>query len=254
MRSLRESLTCVGLVIGLSVASLASPALAQTLDPAPAESPALSRLFKTTLADFRRLPSNETLRWLVMGGSASSAGHILDWDISNSFSGTHRVDGFFRPGRTIGGARAQIAGAITTYVVGRIGRQPRIARLGSDLVRAQLVTQTLTAGIKLSARRTRPDGGEYSFPSGHSSVTFATAPVVQRHFGWKGGIPAYALASYVAASRVQTRRHFTSDVAFGAAIGIVAGRTVTVGRGNARFTASPDVSPQKAGVSFTLVN
>jgi hypothetical protein len=49
------------------------------------------------------------------------------------------------------------------------------------------------------------------------------------------------------------KRHFPSDVAFGAALGIVSGRTVTVGRGKARFAASPVVSSQKAGVSFTLL-
>jgi membrane-associated phospholipid phosphatase len=212
------------------------------------------RLFKATIADFRRLPSDETFRCLVIGGSAATAGHVLDWDISNSFSAAHRVDGFFRPGATIGGARAQIAGAITTYMVGRLVRQPRIATLGADLVRAQIVTQALTASIKVSARRTRPDGHEYSFPSGHSSVTFATATVVQRHFGWKAGAPAYAVAGYVAASRVQMRRHFASDVAFGAALGILAGRTVTIGRGKARLAASPDVSLRRAGVSFTLAN
>jgi len=85
-------------------------------------------------------------------------------------------------------------------------------------------------------------------------VTFGTATVLQRNFGWKAGVPAYALASYVAASRVQMKRHFLSDVAFGAAIGIVAGRTVTVGRGLARFAVAPTVSSNQAGISLVLVD
>ena len=93
---------------------------------------------------------------------------------------------------------------------------------------------------------------EFSFPSGHSSVTFATATVLQRNFGWKAGVPAYALASYVAASRVQMKRHFFSDVAFGAAIGIVAGRTVTVGRGRARFGSHPRCRPDQAACLVLL--
>ena len=44
--------------------------------------------------------------------------------------------------------------------------------------------------------------------------------------------PAYAVAAYVGASRVQAGKHFTSDVVFGAALGIVAGRTVTLGNAN----------------------
>ena len=123
----------------------------------------------------------------------------------------------FEPGATVGGAKAQFAGALATYTIGRVTGNRRTASVGSELIRAQLMTQTLTAGIKLAARRHRPDGDEFSFPSGHSSVTFATATVLQRNFGWKAGVPAYALASYVAASRVQMKRHFLSDVAFGAA-------------------------------------
>jgi membrane-associated phospholipid phosphatase len=57
----------------------------------------------------------------------------------------------------------------------------------------------------------------------------------------------------VAASRIQTQRHYLSDVAFGAAIGIVAGRTVTIGHGNARFAVSPAAAPGGAGVNFTWV-
>jgi membrane-associated phospholipid phosphatase len=61
------------------------------------------------------------------------------------------------------------------------------------------------------------------------------------------------MASWVAASRVQVKRHYLSDVAFGAALGIVAGRTVTIGRGETRFAVAPAVAPGGAGVNFTWV-
>ena len=32
-----------------------------------------------------------------------------------------------------------------------------------------------------------------SFPSGHASTSFATAMVLQEHFGWKVGLPAFAV-------------------------------------------------------------
>ena len=64
-------------------------------------------------------------------------------------------------------------------------------------------------------------------------------------------MPAYSLAAYVAASRLQENRHFASDVIFGAAVGIVAGRTVTVGRGAARFTVAPMALSGGGGVTFT---
>jgi hypothetical protein len=111
-----------------------------------------------------------------------------------------------------------------------------------------LITQGLTQAVKMSVNRTRPDGAEL-IPSGHTSTTFASATVLQRRFGWKAGLPAYGFATYVAASRVQVKRHFLSDVAFGAALGIVVGRSVTIGRGDARFV-EPMAAPGGAGVQL----
>jgi membrane-associated phospholipid phosphatase len=107
--------------------------------------------------------------------------------------------------------------------------------------------------VKVAVQRTRPDGTSYSFPSGHAASSFASATVLQQHFGWKAGIPAYAVASYVAASRIQDNRHYLSDVVFGATIGLVAGRTVTIGRGDAKFAVTPLAAPGGAGVGLTLV-
>ncbi len=59
------------------------------------------------------------------------------------------------------------------------------------------------------------------------------------------------MATYVAASRVQGKRHFLSDVAFGAALGIVAGRTVTFGHGDGRFAMAPAAVAGGGAVSFT---
>jgi membrane-associated phospholipid phosphatase len=250
MSSIRASIAWVATVSCLCVNA---PAFAQVQAPEPPKTSSFAGMFKTTIDDFRRLPSKDTLTWLSIGGAIAAAGQPKDRDVSNGFSAAP-MRGMFEPGATIGGARAQFAGALATYTVGRVTGNRRVASVGTDLIRAQVLAQTLTAGIKLSARRHRPDGDEFSFPSGHSSVTFATATVLQRNFGWRAGIPAYALASYVAASRVQMKRHFFSDVAFGAAIGIVSGRTVTVGRGSARFAVTPTVSPNQAGVSFVLLD
>ena len=115
------------------------------------------------------------------------------------------------------------------------------------------MSQALTAAIKVSVQRDRPDGTEYSFPSGHTSVTFASATVLQRHFGPKVGIPAYGLATFVAASRINEKRHFLSDVAFGAAIGILSGRTVTIGSGDKRFAVTPMAAPNGVGVSLNWI-
>jgi membrane-associated phospholipid phosphatase len=171
--------------------------------------------------------------------------------MTKTLAGSPAAKGFFAPGEMIGGARFQLAGALATYGVGRLIGHSRVAEVGSDLVRANILAQAMTSSIKLSVRRGRPDGTQFSFPSGHASVSFAAATVLQRHFGWTAGVPAYAAASYVAASRIQESRHFLSDVAFGAVVGIVAGRTVTIGHGDHRFAVEPMV-PNGGGVGIAF--
>lgn len=245
-------------------AVLPSEISAQTLAPVhvapPSETPAstdfspsLGRLFSDTLTDFRHLPSLDSTVILGMGGLAAMVGHPADLRVSNSLSSSSSAKSVFGAGQTIGAATTQLAGAFATYSIGRMTGNAKVATIGADLVRAQFVSQAMTQAIKFSVGRTRPDGTTLSFPSGHSASAFATAAVLQRHLGWKAGIPAYGVAAYVAASRIQVQRHYLSDVAFGAAIGMIAGRTVTIGRGDARFAVSPAAAAGGAGVNFTWV-
>jgi membrane-associated phospholipid phosphatase len=121
-----------------------------------------------------------------------------------------------------------LAVSTTVYVVGRSTDQPRVSHLGMDLLRALAISEALVEGLKYTTRRERPDGsGKTSFPSGHAADTFAFATALERHLGWKYAVPAYLFAGYVAMSRLPSNRHWTSDVVFGSAVGIIAGRTVT---------------------------
>ena len=163
------------------------------------------------------------------------------------------LDQLFEPGEQLGGALVQVGGALATYGVGRFLRRDGISELGRDLVRAQLLTQGITQLVKHSVRRMRPDGSNRSsFPSGHASGTFATATVLQRRYGWKVGGPAYGVASYVAMSRLSENRHFLSDLVFGAAIGLVAGRTVTLSRSSTGLEIVPMAGPGGAGVQVSV--
>ena len=97
-----------------------------------------------------------------------------------------------------------------------------------DLIQSIAMAEALTQAVKYMTRRERPDlSGRNSFPSGHAADTFAFATAVERHLGWRYAVPAYTFASYVAISRLPANRHWLSDTVFGAALGIIAGRTVT---------------------------
>lgn len=86
------------------------------------------------------------------------------------------------------------------------------------------VSTGVTTLIKVGANRTRPNGGSGSMPSGHTQAAFVGATLLERNFGELAAIPAYALATLVAYSRIEAGRHFPSDVLVGAAIGILSTR------------------------------
>lgn len=78
----------------------------------------------------------------------------------------------------------------------------------------------LTHGLKRLINKERPDGGKYSFPSGHTSAAFTGAAFFQIRHGWKIGAPLYALAVYTGWTRVHANRHDWWDILGGAAVGI----------------------------------
>ena len=87
---------------------------------------------------------------------------------------------------------------------------------------SMLLSQGVTLGLKNSVHELRPNHHDFlSFPSGHSSTTFTAAEFLWKRYGWEYGIPAMALASFTAYSRVESRNHYFKDVAAGAALGIV---------------------------------
>jgi membrane-associated phospholipid phosphatase len=204
--------------------------LQPTDDRAEDEVPSFGQIVTGTLRGFRQMPALGNLELLGAGGGAALATHAADTETSRALAGSGALHTSFKAGSFLGGTPFELGAAFAAYGIGRALHHNRIARAGADLVQAQLIAESLTIGIKQVARRARPAGSGYSFPSGHTAASFASAAVLQRHFGWKIGIPAYLVAAYVGTSRIQDRRHYLSDVAFGAALGTVAGRTVTLNR------------------------
>lgn len=81
-------------------------------------------------------------------------------------------------------------------------------------------TLGITYLLKYTVKKERPDFSDnHSFPSAHTSIMFANAAFVQRRYGWKWGIPAFTLATYVGWARTYAKKHDWWDVLAGAAIG-----------------------------------
>ncbi len=81
------------------------------------------------------------------------------------------------------------------------------------------LTLGVTQGLKYAVNERRPNGGNHSFPSGHTSISFASAGYIHQRYGWQTGLPFEVLAAVVGYSRVKTRDHHWYDVVAGAAIG-----------------------------------
>ena len=213
--------------------------------------PGFTEPFRQFPNDLRRFFSSDTFKVVGIGGVAALAATRVDGQTVLEAREHLQPAGRFSTGNVGGGFFVQTGAAVATLAIGKALGESRLAYLGSDLVRAQLVSQTLVQGLKFTTGRSRPDGSNaQSFPSGHTASAAATASVLQRHFGWKAGVPAYGFAAYVAASRMSADKHHLSDVLMGAAIGVAAGRTVTVALAGEKFDLG--VAPTVGGAAITF--
>jgi membrane-associated phospholipid phosphatase len=217
------------LVPDVVVASGDAAAVDQPAGPIPTPEHTGFKAFALDLfEDVKHLPATENLWWAAGGGAGALAVHPADKHVTPYFVNAPWAHGVFVFGAYLGDTPELLAISGTVYFVGRWQGNKKVSHLGMDLIQALAVSNALVQPLKFATRRERPDNsGATSFPSGHASDTFAVATALERHLGWKGAVPGYMFASYVAISRLHDNRHFLSDVVFGSTVGIISGRTVT---------------------------
>ncbi len=124
------------------------------------------------------------------------------------------------------------ASPIALLATGYIKKDKRLQHYGWEAVGSLAVNTVITEGLKYSINRNRPYvtyPGEVhpyviesdpSFPSGHTSMAFATATTLSLEFKkWYVVVPAYLWAAGVGYSRLYQGEHYPSDVLAGAAVG-----------------------------------
>ena len=95
------------------------------------------------------------------------------------------------------------------------------------LLKSTVITSVLTHVIKFFLNMTflgeRPDGGSFSFPSGHTSSAFSAAALISSSYPETKviSVGAYALACFTGYSRIAANRHHYRDVFAGAALGML---------------------------------
>ena len=114
-------------------------------------------LVRSTASDFVAFPKRKST-WLILGigGAAALAVHPLDDEINEAAVDADGLRTFFKPGKYLGYAWVQGGAAIGLYLIGRYAMEPdipgthtnKVSHLGFDLLRANLLTQAFTYGIK----------------------------------------------------------------------------------------------------------
>ena len=199
----------------------------------------------------RGLFSTHTLLPLALGGGATLAVSPFDDKATERFRGDARALG--DGGALVGHPVTVIVSVVGALAVVPFTENRRFRAFAFTLAQAHIVDSTLKYALKATVSRTRPNGeNDNAFPSGHTSSTFATATVAMRYYGWKAGVPTYAVAALVGASRVENGKHYLSDVVFGATLGYIAGRTAVRGTDRSlaqpRMTLLPVVGWDRAGL------
>ena len=204
--------------------------------------------------------SEQNVLPFAIGGTAALTLAPYDQAISTALRGTSGSFGTIGDVAAGPAAMASIVGATVTASL--FSHSTRLKSTAFALAQATTVEIAIFQSMKYITRRERPDGSDnLSFPSAHTANAFTVAAVFSHYYGWKWGIPLYAAAGLIAVSRVEKGEHWPSDVAAGAAIGLLAGRSgiLTTERLSgarkklSRLAIAPILGAHRWGVSVSVL-
>lgn len=132
----------------------------------------------------------------------------------------------------------EVYGTITVGLVGAglISGNHEVTRAGGRLAATLVLAGAATTGLKLAVGRPRPNesldadvfspfSGQDAMPSGHTSIAFALATALADdiHRTW-ASVGLYTVATGVGWSRMNDDKHWLTDVAAGALVGITSAK------------------------------
>jgi len=186
------------------------------------------------------MPSGHVIRWwhgaVAIGGL--SALMLLDAPVQryaqdNSGTGADNVAGVVRH---FGQPEVYGTVAVGLVAAGLATHHPEVARTGGRLAASLVLAGAAAEGGKILFGRPRPEqsldadgyspfSGQTAMPSGHSALAFALATSLADdiHRPW-ATVGLYGMATAVGWSRLNDNRHWLSDVAAGALVGITSAK------------------------------
>jgi len=232
---------CVGLVLAGSTAASAATGTAASSKSAEQKAAADTtnpKATPTVVHENPPVPHLFTRGDLVyLGGTIAATTLAMHYDqwltdqavrIENNPGQQHMAQTF----QPLGSNMYVLAATGATYAIAQMIDRPQLARRSARVGLAVTIASVVTAGIKEAVGRSRPEdsihnaanvhpfSNNVSFPSGHAATAFAAAVALDRETTGRW-VPylVYPAATLVAWSRVHDRKHWTSDVVAGAAIG-----------------------------------
>ena len=164
--------------------------------------------------------------------AVNSFSQNLDIRILDAINSSRNLpsDNFFR---FVSDSHGYIVAAIplTTGIAGFVKREETIKKKALEMSESIVFDIAVAQALKYIINRQRPSdkypfinlktgAGDPSFPSGHTSVSFAAATTLSLNYPeWYVIVPAYAWAGTVGYSRMHLGAHYPSDVLGGAFIG-----------------------------------
>ncbi|MEO6719050.1 MAG: phosphatase PAP2 family protein [Ferruginibacter sp.] len=165
----------------------------------------------------------------IFGYNANSQN--IDIDLLRSINPQNPSSKFWR-GASDSYTWVSAGATLGTLAVGLINNDKELRYKAYETLIAIGINVAVTDGLKVVFNRTRPAdkypndiypssvSNGHSFPSGHTSLAFATATSLTLTYKkWYVAVPAYLWAGCVGYSRMYLGKHFPSDVVAGALVG-----------------------------------
>ena len=194
----------------------------------PAHHLTTREFFRDIGGDFVGLISTHSVVTLLAGGAAIGIATAPEQRLERHFASGDRWDAWADPGKYVGNPLILAGVSASLFGISRKSDDRKFRSLSYALVHGSITDAAITQSLKAAFHRLRPNGEDHmAFPSGHAVDSFMYATVFTEHYGWKAAIIGYPLATYVAATRLEDRKHHLTDVVAGSAIGFLVGRTVS---------------------------
>jgi len=154
--------------------------------------------------------------WGMESGQIKSFNHQIRDEFTEDIDRKISIDDFSR-----------YVPAVSVYALNAFGVQGKNTMRDRSVILATstILTVVTVFGLKKITNVERPDGtSNNSFPSGHTAIAFAGAEFLYQEYKDQSvwyGIAGYAVATGTGIFRMYNNRHWLTDVAAGAGIGIL---------------------------------